>query len=379
VNGTGRARHLSGLQAIDDRTLGIRLTEPYNDLPTLLTHPALVPLPKDAVDDIDSFLSQPVGNGAFRIAEAWAPGQPVVLQSYVGYIDTPEIDGIRFLPYTDAATSWIQFVRGELDVAEVPVGQIKAAAQVFGDEQFKPLLAGYYYGFNLQSKALKERRLRVAINRAIDRQKIATDIFKDTLVPARGVVPEGMPGFDEDTCGALCTYAPAEAKRLVGAIPRKKRTVVVEYTKGEPHDQVAEMVRGYLEAAGLKVTLKDFDFSTYLKRLRDGRQAVYRLGWLAEYPVPDVFLWSLFSSRSPDNHSGFKDKKVDALLAKAHAEESDDLRLQHYVEAERLILSQAPIVPIGSFMSYWAAQPGVNGVAFDTMGGFDAAGVTLED
>lgn len=379
VNGTGRADHLSGLHAIDERTLGIRLSERYYDLPILLTHPALVPLPKAAVDDIDSFLSEPVGNGPFRIAEAWAPGQPVVLQSFVGYIDTPEIDGIRFLPYPDAATSWIQFVRGELHAAEVPVGQIEAAEQVFGNEAFKPLLTGYYYGFNLRSKQLRNRRLRLAINRAINRQEIATDIFKDTMTPPRGIVPSGMPGFDEDTCAQLCSYAPTAAKRLVRSIPRKQRSVVVEYTAGEPHDQVAAAVRDDLEDAGLKVTLEGYDFASYLRRLRQGDQAVYRLGWMAEYPVPDVFLWSLFSSRSSDNHSGFASKRVDALLDRAHAEESDDLRLQHYVEAERLILAQAPIAPIGSFMSYWAVQPEVEGVLFDATGGFDAASVTLEE
>ncbi|MQA98876.1 MAG: hypothetical protein GEU78_01050 [Actinobacteria bacterium] len=379
VNRTGKSRHLSGLRAIDDLTLRIRLTEPYNDLPALLTHPALVPLSKEALDATDSFVNTPVGNGPFKMAEAWAPGQPVVLQSFVGYLDSPEIDGIRFLPYADAASSWIQFVRGELHAAEVPVGQVQAAAEAFGDEAFKPLLAGYYYGFNLRSKQLKNRRLRVAINRAIDRQEIATDVFKDTLTPARGIVPDGMPGFSEDTCAQLCSHAPGAAKRLVRSIPRKERAIVVEYTSGEPHDQVAKAVRDDLRAVGLKVTLKDYNFSRYLRRLQKGDQSVYRLGWIAEYPVADVFLWSLFSSRSPDNHSGFRNRRVDALLNRAHAEESDDLRLQRYVQAERLILAQAPIVPIGSFTSYWALQPEVGGVAFDTMGGFDAAGVTLEE
>jgi oligopeptide transport system substrate-binding protein len=379
VNRTGKARHLSGLRAIDDLTLRIRLTEPYNDLPALLTHPALVPLSKEAVDDIDSFLSTPVGNGAFKMAEAWAPGQPVVLQSFVGYLDSPEIDGIRFLPYTDAATSWIQFVRGELHAAEVPVGQVQAAAEAFGDEAFKPLLTGYYYGFNLRSKQLQNRRLRVAINRAIDRQEIATDVFKDTLTPARGIVPDGMPGFSEDTCAQLCSHAPGTAKRLVRSIPRKQRAIVVEYTSGTLHDQVAKAVRDDLQAVGLKVTLKHYNFARYLRRLQKGDQSVYRLGWIAEYPVADVFLWSLFSSRSPDNHSGFSNRRVDALLKRAHAEQSDDLRLQRYVEAERLILAQVPIVPIGTFRSYWALQPEVGGIAFDAMGGFDAAGVTLEE
>ncbi len=378
VNQLGESRHLEGLATPNDLTFQITLEEPYYDLPALLTHPALVPLSQRAVTKVDDFLSAPIGNGPFRIAEPWSPGQPVILKAFPGFIQTPDLDGIRFLPHPDAAASWLRFRDGELDVAEVPAGQIEDAEQTYGTAGFRPFLASYYYGFNLEAKALSDIRLRKAINRAIDRHEIANSIYKGTMTPARGIVPAGMPGFQENICAVMCRYTPSVSRKLVKSVSKKDRKITLEFTKGDPHDDVARLIRRDLEQVGLDVDVRSFGFPTYLRRLRDEQQGVYRLGWIAEFPVPDVFLSPLFASDSPDNHSGFSSQKVDALLAEAHAEPSDGRRVQLYIQAEKEILKQVPVAPIGSFVTHWATQPRVRDLNFDVMGGFDAVNVFLE-
>ncbi len=378
VNQLGETRHLEGLATPNDLTFQITLEEPYYDLPALLTHPALVPLSRRAVTKVDDFLSAPIGNGPFRIAEPWSPGQPVILKAFPGFIQTPDLDGIRFLPHPDAAASWLRFRDGELDVAEVPAGQIEDAEQSYGTAGFRPFLASYYYGFNLKAKALGDIRLRKAINRAIDRDEIAGSIYKGTMTPARGIVPAGMPGFQENICAVMCRYTPSVSRKLVKSLSKKERKITLEFTKGDPHDDVARLIRRDLEDVGLDVKVRSFGFPSYLRRLRDEQQGVYRLGWIAEFPVPDVFLSPLFASESPDNHSGFSSEKVDALLAEAHAEPSDGRRVQLYIQAEKEILKQVPVAPIGSFVTHWATQPRVRDLNFDVMGGFDAVNVFLE-
>ena len=378
VNG-GSATRLSGITTPDDLTLIIRLSEPFYDFPAVLTHPGLVPLSRQAVTDIDRFLVAPIGNGPFQMAEAWAPGQPVVLRAFPGFIETPDLDGIRFLPFPDAAASWLPFVRGDIDVAEVPAGQIEEAQERFGEDGFRPFLAGYYYGLNIRSKNLASKKVRIAINRAIDRDAISGTIYKGALEPPRGVVPRGMPGFQEDICLPLCTHSAAAAERLVDRLPAKKRKLELEFTEGDPHGQVARFVKNDLESVGFKVDVGSFKFSKYLKRLQKGDQSMYRFGWIAEYPVPDVFLSTLFSSNSPDNYSGFASGKVDRLLREAHGERSDGRRVQLYIQAEKEILRQAPVVPIGSFVTHWAAQRSVRGLRFDVMGGFDAVDASVQE
>ncbi|HEX2058225.1 MAG TPA: peptide ABC transporter substrate-binding protein [Actinomycetota bacterium] len=379
VNSAGTTDRLSGVAAVGDHTLRITLSVPFAGLPALLTHPGLVPLPPKAVARYDDFLAKPVGNGPFQMAEKWVPGEPVILQDFPGFVETPSLDGIRFVPSPDAAASWPLFVDERIDVAEVPSGQFDAALEEFGDEGYKPFLAGYYFGLNLDSPQLDSLRIRKAISRAIDRREIAESVYKGNMQLPRGIVPAGVPGFQENVCITLCRYSPDVAKRMLRGVPPKARRISVQFNREDPHGRVARLVQRDLEAAGFSVRIQGFGFPRYLRLLRDGRQAAYRLGWIAEYPEADVFLSGLFESDSPDNHSGFASPRVDALLAKARRTTAEAVRAQTYVQAEKLILKQMPVVPIGSFVTHWAAQPWVDEIEFDVMGGFDAVEVSLED
>ena len=377
VNRAGTSGSLSGVSTPDDLTLVIRLSEPYQDLPAVLTHPALVPIPRMATTDPDGFLTSPVGNGPFRMAQEWSPGSSVLLRRYEGFIQTPELDGIRFLAYPDAAASWVDFVKGDVQVAEVPAGQVQDAETRFGGENFVPFLKGEYLGLNVASPALRNLKVRKAINFAIDRERIARSVFKGTLQAPRGIVPAGLPGFQENLCVELCRYAPEKSERLLRGIPKKDRALTISYTKGEPVEKMAQVARRNLQAVGFRVRTKSYGFPAFLRLLQGNNQQGYRLGWFAEVPTPDIFLDPLFRSTSPDNHTGFASRRVDSLLAQAHRAPDLGKRLALYAEAEKVILRQAPIVPIGSFISRWAVQREVEGVAFDVLGGFDSTEVDL--
>ena len=379
MNRAGTATHLSGISTPNDLTLQIRLSEPYQDFPAILTHPGLVPVPRSAATNVDSFLTDPIGNGPFRMAQSWSPGSSVLLRAYEGFIQTPELDGIRFLAYPDAAGSWVDFVKGDVHVAEVPAGQVEDAASRFGDEHFKPFLKSEYLGVNVSSPAMRDVDLRKAINFGIDRARIANEVFAGTLQQARGIVPWGLPGFQENVCLDLCNYAPERAESFVKKVPEKDRTVKIDYTKGQPTQEMIDAVKRDLTAIGLKVTTKGHEFPSFLRLLQGKSQETYRLGWLAEFPTPDTFLDPLFRSSSSDNHSGFSSAKVDELLAKAHRAPSAGKREALYIEIERQVLRSFPVIPIGSFVSRWAVRPQVQNIAFDVMGGFDATEVDLVD
>ncbi|MDQ4065070.1 MAG: ABC transporter substrate-binding protein, partial [Actinomycetota bacterium] len=370
-------RRLSGISARGPLTLVFELSRPYHDFPAVLTHPSLVPLPESAVVDPDRFLRVPVGNGPFHIAQPWTPGDPILLRAYAGFIDTPNLDGIRFLSFPDAAASWLLFRDEEIDVAEVPAGEIAAATEEFGDRAFQPFLATYNFGLNVAAPALDNLRLRRAINHAIDREAIAQNVYRGSMEPARGIVPAGMPGFLENICVDLCDHRPDLSARLVRDLRPRERLVRLEYAGEQPHPRVAQMARRDLEDVGLRVSVRRYGFAKYVRRLQSDDHHVYRLGWIAEVPTADAFLYPLFGSESPDNHSGFASEEVDRLLARAHATRSDAKRVQIYIQAEKAIMRRTPIVPVGSFVTHWAAHESVTDLVFDQMGGFDAVDVSL--
>ena len=90
--------------------------------------------------------------GPFQMAETWTLGQDVVLRSFPGFIQTPDLDGIRFVPFADAAASWLPFLNGSVDIAEVPAGQIELAEKTTGRADTS-LPRRYYYGLNVSSRA----------------------------------------------------------------------------------------------------------------------------------------------------------------------------------------------------------------------------------
>jgi oligopeptide transport system substrate-binding protein len=379
VNAFGEARSLEGITTPDARTLVIELTEPYANFPAVLTHPSLVPLPRRAFNSSQNFSSKPVGNGPFELAQPFELSAPVILRSVEDHFQEPSIEGVRFLPFPDAASSWVPFTNEQLDITEVPTSRFDQARDEYGTDGFVPLLVGAYYGFNLDTEELENIRKRRAINLAIDREAIGADVFAGTLDPPRGVVPAGMPGFDEDRCGGLCEFDPRAARRIVNKLPSGQRTVTLEYTREPPQPKVARTVGRQLQDAGLRVRLRAFSFNRFLKRLRDGDHSMYRLGWIAEYPDPDVFLSALFDSDSPDNHTGLDSRRIDSLLGRARRESGGAARLELYRRVEEEVLERVPLAPLGSFRMFWAAAPRVQGITFDELGGFDAASISLEE
>ena len=378
VNQLGTSKHLRGVRVAGPRRLVIELAQPDRDFPAVLTHPGLVPVRRQALSNRDRWARAPVGNGSFRIAGPWSVGETIVLEDFPRAMRKTNLDGIRFVPHADAAGSWLPFVRGHLDVAEVPPSEANVAARLFGTDDFVPLLAGYYLGLNLRSPGLDRLLVRRAIGRAIDRRHIARAVYRGSLRPPRGIVPSGMPGFRRDACKQLCDHSLEKATRLARRVHPRYRDVRLDYTGGPPHRRVARTVARELERARLAVEVNKYRWPTYLERLETGRAGAYRLGWIAEVPSPGAFLRPLFASGSPDNHSGFSSAKVDGLLDRAAKEESYKRRLRLYRRAEKTVLRRAAVIPLGSFIGRWVERNNVKGLRFDVMGGFDAAGVSLD-
>ena len=86
----------------------------------------------------------------------------------------------------------------------------------------------------------------------------------------------------------------------------------------------------------------------------------------------------LFESTSPDNHSQVSSGRVDRLLAQARREPDEQRRTELYQRAEAAILDLAPVAPLGYFETHWVAQPDVENIQFDVLGGFDAVGISLD-
>jgi ABC-type oligopeptide transport system substrate-binding subunit len=94
---------------------------------------------------------------------------------------------------------------------------------------------------------------------------------------------------------------------------------------------------------------------------------MYQLGWIADYPDPQNFLDILFHTESRQNHTGYSNEELDAILDEAGVEQDPEQRVALYREAEQLIIDEAPWVPLHFGLEYELVKPWVQGYSLTPM------------
>jgi peptide/nickel transport system substrate-binding protein/oligopeptide transport system substrate-binding protein len=238
----------------------------------------------------------------------------------------------------------------------------------------KPLLATAFLWLNTSQGPLSKRKLRQAINYAIDREAMISTIRQDRHVQARGILPLGMPGYSPDLAGYA--YDPARARQLLAeaGYPEGKDLPLLELWTSSKNTAVLqehEAIKRDLERLGIRVelfTAEDWkQYTTEVLGKRPG--AMYRYVWFADFPDPDNFLFSLFHSQSHDNYANYSNAAVDHLLEQARSEGDYLKRIALYRQAEALIMADAPVVNLMYYTGEYLFQPYVQGIELNALGG----------
>ena len=379
---------LSGVRAVDDETLEVRLSRPSTEFLQVLAHPSLGPSPPTADEEATAFAESPVGNGPFAMAEPWQRNQFIRVTRFADHHDPARLDEVVFQIFAGDPSyqqQYDDFERGQVDVAAVPPARLDEAATSYGrspDGVHGPgLLTGltgalYAYGFNTQLPPFDDPAVRRAISRLIDRDRIAEQVLLGAREAATTLVPPSLPGAAHGRC-QHCTYDPEAAREELGmapeptASPTEGSTVAggstasppdgafapplvdhpieIVVNAGSTNERIAERVAADIEdALGIEVTTRTAEPAAFVGELRAGEIQVFRLGWTADYASPGAVLQPLFRSDAvdADNLTRFVDEQVDALLDEARRTADVEERLDLYAQAEQRILDLAPVAPI---------------------------------
>jgi len=308
----------------------------------------------------------------------------------------------------DEQTAWLAFQQGNARFAPVPLDQASAAMQIAGrsaDGRSRPgVLQGpeigaWSLGFNLAVRPASDPRWRQAVSLALDRPRIAAaSAGAGAAAPAVGIVPSGVPGAGQATCG-FCGYDPVKARALLaglrqagvpdrtgsaartgsagsGGSPGSKPVVLA--VPATPFDRrVATLVKAELGAVGVRVSVKEVNPASFPASVGKTGAELFGSGWAADYPRMDAFLAGQFSSRGAANLTGFRDAGVDGLLARARVTADDAARTGLYQQAETAVLAQAPVAPVLEYRHAAVLAPGVEGFDLTPWGTVDLASVGL--
>ena len=106
---------------------------------------------------------------------------------------------------------------GEIDVTSVSVSYMEKVTDEAGpfylDLNVAPELSFYYIGFNTAQPPFDDVNIRRAFSMAIDKDELVSLVFKDMVQPADGILPPGIPGYNEELVGL--DYDIEGAKELI--------------------------------------------------------------------------------------------------------------------------------------------------------------------
>jgi peptide/nickel transport system substrate-binding protein/oligopeptide transport system substrate-binding protein len=215
--------------------------------------------------------------------------------------------------------------------------------------------------------------LRKAINFAIDKKFIVSQIHKDQFHLAKGILPPGMPGYDPMKNPYPLDEAQA-AKLLSEAGYPKGQTLpnleIWSNTKSEAALMELNEIQSQLKKVGIPTTLHfETNWPNFESLLRANKAPMFILAWYADFPDPDSLFGRLFHSKARNNFVAYSRPEVDHLIDQARAERDYLKRMEAYRKIEAIVLEDAPIVPMINHLFQMVYQPYVNGIEVSALGG----------
>lgn len=363
----GRTKDIPGIKVIDSSTLEITIDAPKPYFLAKLTYPTAFVLDKDQIEkDKRNWTRRPNGTGPFKLQE-WKIGERVVLVPNERYHGTPKPSLKRITFNLAGGSSLTQYENEEIDLAGVGVNDIERIRDKGEklNKQFveKPDLSTSYLAFNTKQPPFDDPKVRQAFGMAIDKQRIVEVVLKNIVPAANGILPPGMPGYSKDVQGL--GFDPAKAKQLLQESKYQGKLPRVVLTLSGQGQNVGPTIEATLEMwkqnLGVEVEVEQVETATFFQDVRRGKYQMWELGWSADYPDPENFLDIHFYSESRQNETKYANPEVDKLILQARVERDATKRMQLYNQIEKLVLQDAPWIPLFYGNSPLLIKPYVKG------------------
>jgi oligopeptide transport system substrate-binding protein len=363
-----------GARAQDTRTLVLTLDAPVPYFLSLLNHHSWFPVhpptilkhgTMDALGTAWTRAGNFVGNGPF-VLKAWQPNRAIVVEKNATYWDAARVklNEIRFLPIGDHKTEERAFLAGQLHVTgTVPIDRIAHYRETQPDRlRLDPYLGVYYLLLNVKRPPLDRPAVRRALAMAVDREQLVRYVTKGGESPAGHFTPPDTSGY---TARARIPDDLEQARRLLAeaGFPEGKGfpRVTLLYNTSESHARIAQAVQQMWKTRlGVEIELLNMEWKFYLDKTQSMDYDIARAGWIGDYADPNTFL-DLWLTGGGNNRTGWSNTEYDALVKRAGREADPATRMETLQQAERILLDEAPIVPLYFYRRKCLIQPSVRG------------------
>ena len=369
-----RVDSITPFRAINDSVFELKLIRPFTPLPGLLSMQYCSIVPREVVAKWGKdFRSHPCGTGPFKF-KSWEEGQSLILLKNENYFERdpagnrlPYLDAIQTTFFNNKATEFLMFRQGKLDfINDIDAsfkdeilsktghlkkdwaGKIKLAKHSYLNTEYLGILVDSTLPI-VKNSPLSRKKVRQAINYGFDRVKMMMYLRNSIGTPAySGFVPKGLPSFDSASVQGY-SYQPSKARQLLteAGYPDGKNLPPVRLLTIPVYSELASFIAKELEAIGITVQVEVVQKGLLLEQTARSKALFFRASWIADYPDAENYL-SVFYSKNPapPNYTRYHNVIYDKLYEQALLLTSDSARNQLYRQMDRMIIDDAPVIPL---------------------------------
>ncbi|NEE00211.1 ABC transporter substrate-binding protein [Phytoactinopolyspora halotolerans] len=368
---------LSGIESVeatDDSTVVFHLAEPDATFPFLLTTAAASIVPLDFPADQLQPNDQVFGSGPYTV-ESFDPTQQIQLGVNPNYAGDRPINNsgvvLQFYQQESALKQAIE--EGEVMIAyrSLSVTDI-ADLEDNGAERGVDVVVGEgteinYMVFQVGREPFDEPAVRQAIAQIIDREAIAESVYRGTVTPLYGPVPEGVAGHVptfQDRYGEPDVEAAEQLLADAGVDTPVAFDLwwMPDRYGAEIADMYGEIER-QLEDTGLfDVTLEQLSWAQYSTTFSDGSMDAFDLGWFPDHPDPSNYIAPFYHSERNFLNYDYNNEQMDELIDVILTDTDQDARIQAVEQASEIVAEDVPIIQLWQRDQIAAVRQGVTGV-----------------
>ena len=386
------------MEKIDDYTVKLILKRPNASIMTSLAMFTVnIVSPTNAEKYKEDAFKNPCGTGAFKFVE-WVKDDHITLEANENYWrERPQLDKLIFKVIPDPSARLMALEVGEVQGIEYPnpadferikankdlkllsepgmnigymamntgYGYIDANKNGMRDLDSEPLIKtpGYF-------EPLTKKKVRQAINMAIDKQSIVDNLYMGTASKAKNGMPPFMLGYNDEIQDY--PYDPVKAKQLLteAGYPEGFEVTLYVMPVSRPYmfdpPKIGEAIQSYLAAVGIKVKFYQVDWGTYLQETEAGNHQMCLLGWTGDNGDPDNFMNVLYGANTcsigaAGNYAFYTNNTCQELLSAALATYDEEKRAVYYKKAQEMIHEDAGWVYLAHSLQSLVFRKNVNG------------------
>ena len=343
--------NVAGVEVLDASAVQIKLKAPLTPFLQYLAHQSLFMFSPESLKKWGKdVVKHPVGTGPFKL-EMWEPGVKVVLARNDAYWGgAPKIRQAIYVPIVEAQARLVALKTGDIDLTmDVPpdsLDELRRDPNLVVTESNSS--AVWYVTLNTRHPILKDRRVRQALNHAVNKEAIIRDILRGTAIVSRGPIsPAYGPYHEENT--ARYPYDLEKARALLkeaGHANGVELTFLVPESGSGMQSPVemATVIQANLAQIGVRAKIQTMEWGAYLRKYLE-QPDMAEMSWNPSIGDPDHMMYMLLSSdRFPPAFNGgyYQNDRVDDLLRRGRTTLDEKARVPLYREAQKLVVEDAP-------------------------------------